>query len=818
MCTNTSDDRYRLLVEHMSDAVFEATIDGVITWISPSVERLSGWRQEDVIGHNVDEFVEPETVASVDALAAQVGAGETVMFTGRSIRPNGDYQWVSVSVAPLDHSDGSVSHSVGVVRDVDAIVRARLELAASEEYFRLLADHVGDVVLRMDRALNIQWVSPSARHLLLCEPSDLIGVALDSLIHPDDWARHYPVAHHVRDEHHPAAPPAALLLRVLRGDGSWCWVSGRPNPVIGDDGTLLGVVTTWSDVNELVEAREDAHRANDRLRATLDSLMDPHIIITPVVESGEIVDFDIIEVNEAVTAYYDRDRESLIGARYRDVMTTHAATAVFPLDVKVAETGVPLVLDDFPLLVNGVERRFDLRAVKVGDNVSHTWRDVTHRHDVEVHLSHLATHDTLTGLANRGALIDELSRALIAARRSGRPVGLVMLDLDHFKTVNDTVGHAMGDQLLKAVARRLEAGVRGGDLVARLGGDEFVIVMRDMADPSEAVNAAERVVAAFRQPIMTGGLELLATTSVGVVIAPADASVESALREVDAAMYRAKRAGRDQMAIFNDDLREAAQARSKLETQLRPALSLGELALHYQPEIDLVTGKVCAVEALLRWHHPSGELYPASRFIDLAEDIGVILDSTDWLIHEASAAARRWNDQRPDLGLRLRLNLSRQQLADPTLLESFDHAISAAGIDPSMLVVDIGEEAFVEAPSTLVAALTELGDRGIGIAIDNFVTGYGALGYLGHRTLRVVRLDRTFLRGASESAHSARLVAGLVAFAHHLDLGVAADGVETHHDAHLMKSLGCATAQGYYFAPPMPPEEVAEQLGCTFAI
>jgi diguanylate cyclase (GGDEF)-like protein len=406
----------------------------------------------------------------------------------------------------------------------------------------------------------------------------------------------------------------------------------------------------------------------------------------------------------------------------------------------------------------------------------------------------------------------------VAARRSGLPVAVIMLDLDHFKTINDTVGHAMGDQLLKAAARRLEAGVRGGDLVARLGGDEFVIVMRDTADAREVVVTAGRLVDAFRLPIIAGGLELHTTASVGVVITPADSSVESALREADAAMYRAKRAGRDQVAIFNDDLREAAQARSRLETELRPALSLGELALHYQPEIDLATGKVCAIEALLRWHHPSGELYPAARFIELAEDIGVIIDSTDWAIHEACAAAQRWNDRYPQLHLRLRLNLSRLQLADPTLIASFDHAIASTGMAARMIMLDIGEEAFVDGPSGVTTALSELSDRGVGIAVDNFMTGYGSVGYLGDRTLQVVRLDRSFLRSTRDEVHTTRLVAGLVAFARHLDLTVAADGVETVEEARLVRELGCATAQGYFFAPPLPADRLHEVLERTFVI
>ena len=815
---NATDDRYRLLVEHMTDAVFEATIEGDITWISPSVERIAGWRPDQVVGRNVAEFVVPGDVATVNSMKDQVARGESITFTGQSLLADGAFRWVSVSVAPLAKVEGAVVHSVGVVRDVHDTVCTRLALAGSEEHYRLLADHVADVVMRLEPDLTITWISPSVRHILGWEPEQVVGRNGAEFVPADEWDALPDPREDVLAGAVPDGPEEPMYIRVLHADGSWRWMAGRTMLLTDNGGALTNIVIAWSDVTELIEAREQAHEARDRLRATLDTLMDPHIIISPVMDGGRITDFVIVEANEAVATYYGRQRSDLVGARYLDVMTTQAAIAVFPLDLKVAETGVPLVLDDFPLEVYGVERRFDLRAVKVGDDVSHTWRDVTHRHDVEVHLSHLATHDTLTGLANRGALIDELSRALIAARRSGQPVAVIMLDLDHFKTVNDTLGHAMGDQLLKAAARRLEAGVRGGDLVARLGGDEFVIVMRDTADGREALAAADRIVDAFRQPITAGGLELQATASVGVVITPPDASVESALREADAAMYRAKRAGRDQMAIFNDDLREAAQERSKLETQLRPALSLGELALHYQPEIDLATGRVCAVEALLRWNHPSGELYPASRFIDLAEDIGVIIDSTNWAIHEACSAARRWDDLHPDLHLQLRLNLSRQQLADPTLVGSFDHAISVTGMNPRAIIVDVGEDLFIDGSTSVPTTLAELSDRGIGIALDNFMTGFGAIGYLSSRTLRTVRLDRSFLSGSSNAERGERLVAGLVAFARHLDLVVAADGVETLDQARRVKTLGCATAQGYLFAPPMAADELTVQLDRTFQL
>jgi diguanylate cyclase (GGDEF)-like protein/PAS domain S-box-containing protein len=427
---------------------------------------------------------------------------------------------------------------------------ARPADAAAEEHYRLLADHVADVVLRLEPDLTITWISPSVRHILGMEPDEIVGRNGAEFVEPDVWDALPDPRDDVLAGAVPDGPELPMYIRVRHADGSWRWMAGRPVLVTDDHGSLTSIVIAWSDVTELIEAREEAHEARDRLRATLDTLIDPHIIISPLVEDGRIVDFVILEANQAVATYYQRPRSELVGARYLDVMTTHAALAVFPLDVTVAETGVPLVLDDFPLELHGVERRFDLRAVRVGGDVSHTWRDVTHRHDVEVHLSHLATHDTLTGLANRGALIDELSRALIAARRSGQPVAVIMLDLDHFKTVNDTVGHAMGDQLLKAAARRLEAGVRGGDLVARLGGDEFVVVMRDLDGVEEAGRVAARLVDAIRVPMVVGDVELHPSASIGVAVSRhTEGGSDELLREADAALYVAKAQGRGRCAL-----------------------------------------------------------------------------------------------------------------------------------------------------------------------------------------------------------------------------------------------------------------------------
>jgi predicted signal transduction protein with EAL and GGDEF domain len=370
----------------------------------------------------------------------------------------------------------------------------------------------------------------------------------------------------------------------------------------------------------------------------------------------------------------------------------------------------------------------------------------------------------------------------------------------------------VGDQLLKAAARRLESVVRSGDLVARLGGDEFVIVMRDLADSSEALRVALRIVDEFRLAVTAAGHELHITASVGVAIAVDSDDGEALLREADIAMYRAKEGGRDRTSLYNDDLRTAANARVTLEAELRPALDLGALAVHYQPEIDLATGRVCAVEALLRWHHPSGELYAADRFIDVAEEIGMIVDSGNWVVSEACAQAAAWMRSGDHAGLTMRLNLSRQQLAESTLMVAFDEAIERSGLDPSLLCVEIAEAALILPSATAAQNLSQLRARGVRLAIDNFGTGYAALGYLRERPVDMVKIDRSFIRDIGTSDYSRRLVAGITALAHQMGLAVSAEGVETVEQAAFLRDLGCTSAQGFLYSPAVPGTEMGVLL------
>jgi diguanylate cyclase (GGDEF)-like protein len=424
----------------------------------------------------------------------------------------------------------------------------------------------------------------------------------------------------------------------------------------------------------------------------------------------------------------------------------------------------------------------------------------------------LATHDPLTGLANRTAMLEEISRALSAGRRSGRSTAVLMMDLDHFKHVNDTLGHTAGDDLLVAAANRIVDVVRAGDLVARLGGDEFVVVMRDLEDPSEAVLAAGRLVTAFRNSFSTGGAEMFSTASIGVAVALDFGDAGDLVREADTALYSAKEQGRDRVSVFNEDLRLAVSSRLAVENDLRRALERGELDVWYEPEVDLATGSVTAIEALLRWHHPSGHVWTADRFIDVAEETGLILGIGDWALRQACSHGAAWAAARPERPLTVRVNVSALQLTETSLLPTLDDALASSGLDPARLCVEITETALLRQTATARDNVHGIHDRGVALAIDDFGTGYASLAYLRRYPIDVLKIDRSFITQLVTSEHDRRLVAGIIALAAKVDVAVTAEGVEHPDQAALLREMGCPAAQGYLYSAALSRDLITPLL------
>ena len=430
-------------------------------------------------------------------------------------------------------------------------------------------------------------------------------------------------------------------------------------------------------------------------------------------------------------------------------------------------------------------------------------RDVSDRVALEEQLRYQAFHDDLTGLANRALFEDRLTQALSRSRRHDGQLGVIFVDLDDFKTVNDTLGHAVGDELLRATARRLATCLRVQDTAARLGGDEFAILLEDLSSPDEAWEIAERLRHAFESPVHLDGREITASASLGVHCPGHDVTADAVLGNADIAMYAAKDAGKGRVARFEPAMRAQLLERVELGTALGSALERDELFLEYQPLVELDTERIIGVEALIRWQHPTrGRLAP-DLFIPLAETNGTIVEIGRWVLETACMQLRRWQVETGSPELQMSVNVSTRQLADPNLARHVRAAIDAAGIDPSLLTLEITEHLLLDDGELTQRRLQTLKEIGVRLAIDDFGTGYSALSYLQTFPLDVLKIDRSFVSGIDHDDERARLVRSIVEMGHNLSLSVVSEGIEEAGEAALMREFRSQYGQGYLFSKPV---------------
>jgi diguanylate cyclase (GGDEF)-like protein len=427
-------------------------------------------------------------------------------------------------------------------------------------------------------------------------------------------------------------------------------------------------------------------------------------------------------------------------------------------------------------------------------------------------LQHMAQHDALTELPNRVLFLDRLKQAVARARWHERLVAVLFVDMDRFKTINDTLGHEVGDKLLQALAERFTASVREGDTVARFGGDEFVVLLDDVASEKDIGVVAQKVLEALAPPFAIDGQDLYITASIGVSLYPNDGEDSTTLlKNADIAMYRAKDLGKNTYQFYSADMSARAFERLTLESSLRHAIERNEFRLYYQPQIDTASGAILGVEALLRWQHPDFGLVSPAEFIPLLEETGLIVPAGDWVLRTACEQLRAWHAAGwPQL--RMAVNLSPRQFQTAGLAQSVERVLSTLGCDPGLLELEITESVLLRHTATTLETLEALHALGVRMAIDDFGTGYSSLSYLRRYSIDTLKIDRSFVHDVPDDADDSALASAIIVLAQSLRLDVIAEGVETEAQRDFLRARGCHQMQGYLFSRPLPAADITRLL------
>ena len=696
--------------------------------------------------------------------------------------------------------------------DVTDLAEIEQRMREREREFRMLAENSPDNIIRYGLDMRAVYcnreieerVPVTARRLLGRTPLEGAPVGIVGM---DKY--HAQLARTLA-----TGERATVQLRVPARGGEMHVHHVAFAPEVDRDGKVSGAIAVGRDVTPLVNALERASAAELEFRTLAENAGD------------NIVRWDsgarMVYVNPAMARLLGRGPESLVGATVLEAAPAGDFDTVHAAVLEVMREGGSRLLE-LSWTPQAAQRRqhhqIRLVAERDGEGVVRTvlgiGRDITDAVEQREVIELLARHDPLTRLANRLALVERAPGLFAAAQRHGGHVGVMLLDIDGFKAINDGLGHGAGDELLCDVARRFAAALRADDLLVRLGGDEFVIVAPDVDKPAGMTRVADKLHAALAAPATIDGRTVRVTASIGIAVFPDDGSdIERLLSRADIAMYQAKRAGRARTEYYTETIGSAAQRRLELEQALREAVEGEQMQLHYQPLVRVEgDARLCSAEALLRWDHPRlGTIDPA-EFVPLAEETGLIVPLGRWVFEQVARTARRWNVGRAQ-PFRVAVNVSPRQLADPAFPGWVERALRAAGTQPQWLTFEITESAFAEDSPAIRHALERLRVQGLSIALDDFGTGYSALEYLARFPVDELKMDRSFVQATGDGERHRELCRAFIAMAGALRLTLTAEGVETDAQAAFLRRAGCSRMQGWHFAHAMPAARFeAEWLG-----
>lgn len=795
-----SEQRFRSLFDDAADGIFIADSDGRYIDMNLSACSMLGYSREELIGKCIADLIPEKDVARVTSAKKYfLQNPEHVRLEEWELKHK-DGRYIQVEVSARILPDG---RWMAIVRDIGERRHTQHELERYAAEVQDLYDQApcgyhsvnrDGLIIRMNRT-ELEWLG--------YESDEVIGKKkITDLMTPASRA--------TMQVNFPRLLETGLMrdveLEMVRKNGSVLPVMLNASGVYDEDGNFVRSRSTLFDMTELVEAQKKLRQAAAVFEHTNDA-----ILITD--SAGTIV-----AVNNAFTRITGYTPEEVIGKTprllksdmhdeqfYRDMWQTLDATGTWQGEIHDRRKSGEF----FPVWECITAVRDE--SGNVSDYIS-VFSDITTIKDTENKLMRLAYHDALTGLPNRLLFNDRVEQMLARAKRHGSRVALLLLDLDRFKLINDTLGHAAGDELLQVIATRLQQSIRKEDTVARLGGDEFAIVSAQAEPLADAALLAQKVVSLIAQPVVIAGQALTISASVGIGMFPEDASDPATLAKcADMAMYGAKQSGRNAYAFYTAKMTDTAFETLAIDRGLRDAIANGELELFYQPQIELGSGKIVGIEALIRWHRPQQGLESPAKFIPVAEESDLIDAIGNWVFDEACARLHHWHSA----GLppmRLAINLSARQLRNPRFVESIRQRLEKLiCADGFYLELEITETALQTAPN-IVDALNELKSLGLQIAIDDFGTGYSSLNSLKHLPVDVLKIDRSFIHGIPEDADDKAIASAIIAMGHNLGMRVIAEGIETEEQLQFLIGQQCDEAQGFLVHPPLRAEECERVL------
>jgi diguanylate cyclase (GGDEF)-like protein/PAS domain S-box-containing protein len=772
-------------------------------------DLLSGgvdWSDEAfrIFGHEPASFVpdlttylggmHPDDRGLVEqAIDDTLAMGARQEFEHRIVCPDGSVRWVFHQIGVESEERDRPVRLVGTLLDITGRKQAEEALRESEKNFRTLLEQAADGIVVANTEGRVITANTRACEMLGYEPGEFLGCRLIEFLDPRELD-----TRPLRDEQLRTGVTLTNERSLRRKDGRF--VPTETSSRLLDDGRVQIIVR---DITERKRAEAALRRSEEEYRNLFEGANDAIIIFDAENEA-------VLDVNPRACELYGIPYDLFVGRNLRTLLNdlvpagANDEIQVVTADVRQFES-VRYRSDGrrLYLTISGSVVEFGGRSA-----ILSIQRDVSAEKLLEAQLRHQALHDALSGLPNRALFHDRLEHALARARGDGADVAVLVLDLDRFKLINDSLGHDVGDRFLNSIADRLLLAAREEDTVARLGGDEFSVLLEGVGSLREVTLVAERISNLLEMPVTLDGHDIVVTASIGIVLsASGQGRPDDLLRNADVAMYRAKEEGRSRYVVFDPSMNASVLERLKLEADLRQAIARGELRVYYQPTVDLATGLVTGMEALVRWMHPTRGLMPPALFIPLAEEAGLIRMVGQWVLTSACRQLRHWHARYPGAApVVLNVNLSAHEFQHAEVVSDVAEALAVSGVTPQHLQLEITESvAMHDAPATHTRLL-QLKELGVQLAIDDFGTGYSSLSYLKRFPVDTLKVDKAFVDGLGNDTDDTAIVEAMITLAHALGLSVTAEGVETEEAVELLHDLRCELGQGYYFTAPLPAE------------